>query len=105
MIMAAQPNPAIDAAVAEMQLLIRSSYPEATFAVAPGEDPEGVYLIVTVDVEDTDPVFDLVVNRLLELQVEAAIPLFVLPIRPLARIMAPAHDRELAARRPAVALG
>lgn len=78
----------LDAAVAEIQERILSRYPEATFEVAPGQDPDGLYLTATVDVDDTDEVFDLIVERLLEMQVEEGMPLYVLPIRPIERVIA-----------------
>src|SRR5262245_31478249 len=73
---------------AEFQGMIRARYPEVDVAVTEGhgDDPVGVYLLATVDVEDTDEVFDVVVDRLVELQVEHGVPVYVLPLRPLNRI-------------------
>ena len=78
----------LGAAVAEIQGLIRDRFPDATFVVAPGDDPEGLYLTATVDVEDTDEVFDVVVGRLLEMQVDEGMPVYVLPVRPLEQVIA-----------------
>jgi hypothetical protein len=83
-----------------MEELILSRYPGATFEVALGDDPEGTYLTATVDVEDTDEVFDVVVERLLEMQVEESIPLYVLPVRPIERIMAELHAPQPSWARP-----
>lgn len=80
-------DPRVDAAVAELQEMIRVRYPQASFTVAPGEDPVGIYVTATVDVEDTDEVFDLVVGRLLELQVDEGLPVHVLPVRPVERVL------------------
>ena len=71
----------VEAALAELQRLIEKRYPDATFVVFHGEDPEGLYLRATVDVEDTDEVMDAVVDRLHELQVEEELPVYVLPVR------------------------
>ena len=86
-------DPRIEAAVAELTGMIRARYPGATFAVAPGEDPDGTYVTATVDVADTDEVFDVVVGRLLELQVEEGLPVYVLPVRPIERVVAELRGR------------
>ena len=70
----------LEAAVAEMQATIRSRYPDATFTIGPGHDPPGLYMTATVDVEDSDEVFDLIVGRLLKMQVDEGLPLYVLPV-------------------------
>lgn len=74
------------AAVVELQGLIQHNYPDACFEVRRGEDPEGTYVLVTVDIEDPDEVVDVYVERLLELQVDEGLPLYVIPIRPLSRV-------------------
>jgi hypothetical protein len=84
----------INAAVAELQRLILDRYPEATLTVGPGEDPPGTYITATVDVDDTDEVFDVVVGRLLEMQVEERLPVYVLPVRPIERVLAELHTRK-----------
>jgi hypothetical protein len=94
-------DPHLQAAVAELQSLIHTSYPSAVFDVAPGDDPAGLYLTATVDVEDTDEVFEIVVGRLLEMQVEEELPVYVIPVRPLARVVAePRAGKSLAPRAP-----
>ena len=87
-------DPRVQAAAAELQDMIAARYPGATFAVAPGEDPEGTYVTATVDVEDTDEVFDIVVERLLQLQVEEGLPVYVLPVRPVERVVTELRARE-----------
>lgn len=87
----------LEAAISEIQGMILARYPDATFELAPGDDPVGTYMRVTVDVEDTDDVVDVIVERNLEMQVEEGIPLYVIPVRPLARIMAEL-DAEKATR-------
>lgn len=67
----------LDAAVAEMEALIRRHYPDATFEIWPNTEPPGLFLTATVDVEDTDEAFDHIVGRLLEMQVDDGLPLLV----------------------------
>jgi len=81
-------DPRVQSAVAELEGLIRGRYPDASFAVGQGHDPEGVYLTPTVDVEDTEAVFDVVVDRLLELQIDEGLPVYVIPVRPMGRVVA-----------------
>ncbi|HTE86223.1 MAG TPA: hypothetical protein VK821_15980 [Dehalococcoidia bacterium] len=61
--------------------MIASRWPAASFAVSRGEDPEGLYLDATVDLDDPDEVMDLVVDRLLRLQVNERLPVHVVPLR------------------------
>ena len=81
-------DPRIQAAVAELKALIQRHYPGAAFEETHGEDPEGIYVIATVDVDDTDEVVDVYIERLLDLQIDAGLPIYVIPIRPLERISA-----------------
>ena len=83
----------LDAAVAELQERILEHYPSATFDIAPGDDPDGVYITAIVDVADTDEVFDVVVERLLKMQVEDGLPIHVLPVRPVERVIAELRER------------
>ena len=70
----------IQQGIAELQGIIRNHFAEAAFAVF-----QGVYMRVTVDVEDTDEVVDVFLDRLLQLQVEEELPLYVIPVRPASR--------------------
>jgi H2-forming N5,N10-methylenetetrahydromethanopterin dehydrogenase-like enzyme len=81
--------PRLQVAVAELQSLILQAYPTATFEIVQGTDPEGTYVIATVDVEDTEVVVDVYIERLLELQIDAGLPVYVVPVRPLARVLSP----------------
>lgn len=74
-------------AVTEMMQLIHTHFPEATFELGPGEDPVGMYLTATVDREDLWDVIDLCSERLVDLQVDEGLPLYVIPSRPLSRTM------------------
>ena len=78
-------DPKMNAAIEEMENLIREHYPEAIFSVEDGEDPFDVYLTVMIDVEDRDGVVDVFIDRLVDLHVAEELPLHVLPIRPPAR--------------------
>jgi hypothetical protein len=82
-------TPRMQEAIRELQRLIRWLYPKATFQVEHGDDPAGIYLLATVDVEDTDAVVEVYIERLLELQIDEGLPLYVVPIRP------PAHVQPL----------
>lgn len=73
-------------ALEELKQLIRERFPEATFAISGGEDPEGVYLSPTIDIEDTDEVMDVVLDRLLGFQLEDGLSLYVVPLLPLERV-------------------
>lgn len=68
--------------LAEFQQLISERYPEATFAVEVGGDPDGVYLMATVDLDNTLEVLEVVMDRLLEVQIDEELPVYVIPIRP-----------------------
>jgi hypothetical protein len=81
-------DPRLLAAAAELRELIVARYPEATFELATGDDPSGLYLIPTVDVDDTEDVAEVVSDRLLALQVDEELPVYVFPVRPLARVLA-----------------
>ncbi len=103
--MSVEPASLLDAAIAEMQAMILAHYPDATFELAHGEDPDGTWLTVTVDVADTDEVFDVVVSRLVDMQVEEGIPLYVIPVRPIERIMADLHAPDPVWKRPLLPVG
>src|SRR5215216_6030568 len=92
-------DPRVQAAVAELQHLIRSRYPTATFVVGEGwDDPEGVYITATVDLDDPDEVVDLIVARLLELQIDEGLPVYVIPIRTPERVAARLEARRAQGR-------
>jgi hypothetical protein len=82
-------TPQLQRAVDELQHLIRRVDPLATFQVVPGEDPTGTYVLATVDVEDTELVMDAYMDRLLTLQIDEGLPLYVLPVRPRTQAVVP----------------
>jgi hypothetical protein len=104
-IMSVEPASRLDAAIDEIKALLLARFPDATFELEPGEDPEGTWMTVTVDVDDTDEVFDVVVDRLVDMQVEEGIPLYVIPVRPIERIMADLHAPDPVWKRPLLPLG
>jgi hypothetical protein len=77
----------IQGALDELQGLIQAKYPSATFRVARGEDPQGFYLKAIVDIDDTDEVVDVFIDRLLEMEIEDGLPVYVIPLRPAERVM------------------
>lgn len=81
-------------ALAGIQAVISEHYPDATFEISEGDDPRGLYLLVTVDVEDTDDVAALYSEQLLDLQVEQRLSVYVLPVRPIERVFRELRDRQ-----------
>jgi hypothetical protein len=80
-------DPRIEEAIAELQRLITAQYPQATFEVFNGEDPEGVYLTAVVDTDDLTTVLEAVSDRLVDMQVEEGLPVYVVATRPLRRVL------------------
>ncbi len=92
--------PRIQAALDELRGMILAAYPTASFTVGRGNEPVvGIYLRPTVDVADIDEVFDVVADRLIDIQVEEGLPVYVFPGEPLARTVA--RMNEQAATAPA----
>jgi hypothetical protein len=81
-------DPRIGAAVEELKQLIAARYPDATFDVYQGEDPEGVYLRATVDIEDSSDALTPALDKLYELEVEQELPIYVVTSQPLERVAA-----------------
>lgn len=75
-------------AVAELQDLIRSHYPSTTFTVGEADEPDGVYMRAIVDVDDTDDVIEVFLDRLVDFQVDEDLPIYVVPVRTPERIAA-----------------
>jgi hypothetical protein len=98
-------DPRVDAAIAELQDMIKAHYSEVVFTVGPGEDPIGMYITATVDVDDLDEVIDVVVERLLEMQVDEGLPVYVLPVHPIERVLAELHAPHPVGLRVALMLG
>jgi hypothetical protein len=81
-------DPRVQRAIDELRDLVLAHYPDATFDVSRGvDDPQAVHLNTTVDVEDTDAVVDVVIDRMMELQIDEGLPIFVIPLRPVERAL------------------
>lgn len=82
-----QIDQARQSAVNELIGIIRQHYPAASFMVGPGEDdPAVTHITTTVDTDDPDEIVDLVIDRMLELQLDQGIPVYVIPIRTPERV-------------------
>ena len=80
-------DPRMEHAISELQEQIRGKYPSTRFGVQQGiDDPEETWLVATVDIEDPDEIVDLVIDRLLELQIDEQVPLHVLPVHTPERV-------------------
>src|SRR5262245_11109544 len=88
--------PAMEKAVNELKGAISERFPQASFVVEEGFDPMGIYLVTTVDIADTDEVIDAVGDRLLELQVDEGLPIYVTPLRPIQRVVAELRKQKQA---------
>jgi hypothetical protein len=53
-----------------------------------------------VDSADTDEVIDVIGDRLVELQVDEGLPIYVTPLRPMQRVLAELQEREPAMPAP-----
>ncbi len=52
----------------------------------PGDDPAGLYVPATVGVEAPDAVVEVYIHLLRELQIDEGLAVYVVPVRPLARV-------------------
>ncbi|MBV9483222.1 MAG: hypothetical protein JO249_21115 [Acidobacteria bacterium] len=86
--------PAMEKAVNELQGSIAERFPQASFVVAEGFDPKGIYLVTTVDIADADEVMDAIGDRLVALQVDEGLPIYVTPLRPIQRVLAELQERK-----------
>jgi len=89
-------TPRMKEAIDELKGLITARFSQATFVVEEGFDPEGVYLVTTVDIADTDDVIAVIGDRLVELQVDEGLPVYVTPLRPIERVVAELRNRQTA---------
>ena len=72
--------------LAELQARITAVYPEATFTVALGDDPVGIYLDAYTDAPDGFAVLDLVSDWLVDLNVNEGLVVHVIPLPTQARV-------------------
>lgn len=74
------------AALADLESTIRRRYPDATFTVTTGEDPEGIFLKATVDLDDVEEMIDQeLLDRIFAIQVEQGLSIYVIPFQPMSR--------------------
>lgn len=95
-------SPRIETAIAELEKLISDRYPEATYEILNGTDPNGVWLLAEVDVEDLLDVSDVIAERELELQVDEGLALYVFPTRPVKGLDSDRLQRPSPLQRPAI---
>lgn len=86
-------DPHIQAAIKEIQELILAKFPGTTFTVGEWDEPGSVYMRAIVDVDDTDEVTELFIDRLVDFQVEENLPIYVVTVRTPER-RAAAQERE-----------
>lgn len=80
-------SPRVRSALDEPRITIQNRPATATFAVTQApDDPESVHLEATFDVDDPETVLDLVLDRVLELQVDERLAIHVIPLRRPERI-------------------
>jgi hypothetical protein len=79
-------DPQTQEAVEELRTLIAGRYPGAHIDVFERDDPEGVRLRATVDIEDTDEVMDVVADALYDIQVERGLAVYVVTEQPPGRV-------------------
>jgi hypothetical protein len=91
-------TPRMEEAIAEMKERISRRFPTTTYEMYQGEDPVGIYLVAIVDTDDREEVMDLFLDRLVDLQVDEGLPLFVIPERTPERNAAVLAERREARR-------
>jgi hypothetical protein len=74
-------DPKTKSAIDELSEMILESFPGTKMHAEIRDDPLGVYLISEVDLDDPDEVMDLVVDRVVELNVWEGVPIHVIPLR------------------------
>ncbi len=78
----------IQAALDELRGKILKRYPDATFHVYRGEDPEAIWLEAIADVDDLDDVTGVVISRVVDMQVDEGLPVYVVGGWPPERLRA-----------------
>lgn len=81
-------DPRIQAALQELRDRILERFPDADFVVSRRDDPDGIYLTAIVDVEDLDEVTDPIISRIVDMQVDEGLPVYVVGDWPEHRIRA-----------------
>lgn len=93
-----QPDERTQTALDDLEGIIRRRYPMASFNVARGDDPEGIYLRATVDLDDVEEIVDQeLLDHLFDVQVEQSLPIYVIPLQPVERVLA---EMEKGSQKP-----
>ncbi|MGI8644236.1 MAG: hypothetical protein ACR2LS_09010 [Thermomicrobiales bacterium] len=79
-------DPRIQAAVAELQSLVATKFPLATFGTPYVDDSDGVSFVAIVDTDDLDDVVEAAMPRMLDMLVEEGLPVYVVPDWPTWRV-------------------
>jgi hypothetical protein len=82
-------------AVQELMSMIAARFNQAEFLIEPGiDDSQATHITAVVDIDDPDEVMDLVIDRLIELQVDAGLPISIIPIRTPKRLAALLREQQ-----------
>jgi hypothetical protein len=87
-------SPRMKEAIEEIKQLILHRFPEAKFDIGEGEDPCGIHVITTVDLEDLGEVMDVYRDRIVDMQVDEGLPLYFIPTRPIERSLEMMRRRD-----------
>jgi len=71
----------MEAAITEMMERIAQRFPTTIFEIYEGEDPDGIYLAAIIDTDDLEEATDPFRDRIVDLQIDEELPLFVIPER------------------------
>jgi hypothetical protein len=86
-------------AVEELKAVISARYPEVKYQPYVWEDPAGLYLEAMVDIDDTEEVTDLVIDRLVRMYFDEEIPIHLIPVRTPERQAAMREQERIARER------
>lgn len=80
-------EPKMQAAIDELAGMIAARYPSAQFRVSHHpEEPTTILLDAIVDVDDTEEVLDVVLERMEQLRLDVGVPILVLPLHTPERV-------------------
>ena len=94
-------SPEMQNAIDEVTAIISASYPTTTFVTEPGVEPDSVFVQAFVDAIEPDDVMDLYISRLVTIQVEEGIPLYVFARRTPERLLEYRQSLSQNRKRPA----
>lgn len=95
-------EPKLQAAVDELAGMIADHYPSAVFQVSHHPDEAGTVLLdAIVDIADTEPVNELIFDRMEQLRLDEGVPILVIPLRTPERV-AKLREAMQAAQRSTV---